>query len=102
MRGAPAGDAADHRPPGRLRWGGYAQTAGAFLAILVVWQLVGLKVPRYLLPTPLATGWELVARAPLLGQHALITLREIVLGFALATLVSVPCALAVAFNEFLP
>ena len=83
----------------RTTWAGYAQTALAFFVILVIWQLVGLRVPRYILPTPLATVHELVARAPLLGQHALITLREIVLGFLLAVVVSVPCGLAVAFSR---
>lgn len=81
------------------RWLARAQTAAAFLVILVAWQLVGLRVPRYLLPTPLATIQELVVRAPLLGQHALVTLREIALGFLLAVAVSVPCGLAVAFSR---
>jgi NitT/TauT family transport system permease protein len=71
----------------------------AFVVILLVWQLAGLQVPRYLLPTPLATLKELVLRAPLLGQHALVTLREIVLGFLLGIAVSIPCALGVAFSR---
>jgi NitT/TauT family transport system permease protein len=84
---------------GHARWLGYGQTAGAFLLILLAWQLVGLKVPRYILPTPLATVAELYTRAPLIGQHALTTLREIALGFLLAVAVSVPCGLAVAFSR---
>jgi NitT/TauT family transport system permease protein len=83
----------------RSQWLAYVQTGTAFLAIVVAWQLVGLKVPRYILPTPLATLQELYERAPLLGQHALVTLREIVLGFLLAVAVSVPCGLAVAFSR---
>jgi NitT/TauT family transport system permease protein len=78
---------------------GRGQTLAAFVAILVAWQLVGLRVPRYLLPTPLGAAAELWARAPLLGQHALVTLQEIALGFALAVAVSVPCGLAVAFSR---
>ena len=77
----------------------WAQTLAAFLAILLAWQLLGLKVPRYLLPTPVGTAAELWARAPLLGQHALVTLQEILLGFGLAVAVSVPCGLAVAFSR---
>jgi NitT/TauT family transport system permease protein len=77
----------------------HAQTAAAFLLILLVWQLVGLKVPRYILPTPLATLTELYVRAPLLAQHALTTLGEIALGFLLGVLVSVPCGMAVAFSR---
>jgi NitT/TauT family transport system permease protein len=83
----------------RVGWQGYAQTAAAFAVIVVVWQLVGLKVPRYILPTPLAALGELWARAPLLAGHALVTLQEIALGFTLAIVVSVPCGLAVAFSK---
>lgn len=77
------------------------QTASAFLAILVAWQLlvVGLRLPRYLVPTPIETIQELAARWPLLFQHSLVTLREIILGFLLAVAVSVPCGLAVAFSR---
>jgi NitT/TauT family transport system permease protein len=85
--------------PAPARWPHYAQTAAAFVAILVAWQLAGMQIPRYLLPTPLDTARELVLRAPLLGQHGLVTLREIVLGFLLAVAVSVPCGLAVAFSR---
>lgn len=81
------------------RWRAHAQTAAAFVAILVAWQLLGLKVPRYLLPTPLETARELVVRAPLLAEHAAVTLREIVLGFLLGVAVSIPCGLAVAFSR---
>lgn len=86
-------------PPGPTRWVHYGQTAVAFLAIVVVWQVAGMKIPRYLLPTPLDTARELIIRAPLLGHHALVTLREIILGFLLAVAVSVPCGLAVAFSR---
>jgi NitT/TauT family transport system permease protein len=82
-----------------MRWKGYAQTGLAFLVILVAWQLAGLKVPRYILPTPLDAFGELWTRGPLLAQHAAITLQEIALGFGLAVLVSVPCGLAVAFSR---
>lgn len=81
------------------RFKAHLQTALAFAAILVAWQLLGLEVPRYLLPTPLDTARELIARAPLLGRHALVTLQEIILGFLLGVAVSVPCGLAVAFSR---
>ena len=85
-------------PRGR-RWKPYLQTAVAFLVILIGWQLLGLKLPRYILPTPLETAGELWLRAPILGEHAAVTLREIVLGFLLGVLVSIPCGLAVAFSR---
>jgi NitT/TauT family transport system permease protein len=87
--------------PRRARWVAYGQTAVAFAAIVIVWQLLGLRIPRYLLPTPLETVRELVLRAPILAGHAWVTLREIVLGFLLGVAVSIPCALAVAFSRTL-
>jgi NitT/TauT family transport system permease protein len=87
------------RSAGRGQWIARGQTAAAFLLILLAWQLVGLKVPHYILPTPLATVVELYVRAPLLVQHALTTLGEIALGFLLGVLVSVPCGMAVAFSR---
>ncbi len=29
----------------RVRWMGYGQTAAAFVALLVAWQLLGLQIP---------------------------------------------------------
>ena len=100
--GAPrseGGEIGPGRSGRRGRWLGYGQTAAAFLLILVAWQLVGLRLPRYILPTPYATLTELWVRGPLLAQHALTTLGEIALGFLLAVLVSVPCGMAVAFSR---
>jgi putative hydroxymethylpyrimidine transport system permease protein len=54
--------------------------------LLLLWQaavwLTG--VPHYLLPAPLAVGRTLVASAPLLLDHAAITLVEILIGSASA------------------
>jgi NitT/TauT family transport system permease protein len=83
----------------RRRWKPYLQTAAAFLAIVVAWQLLGFKLPRYILPTPLETAAELWLRGPILAEHAAVTLREIVLGFLLGVVVSIPCGLAVAFSR---
>ena len=83
----------------RRRWKPYLQTAAAFLAIVIAWQLLGLRLPRYILPTPLETARELWLRAPILAEHAAVTLREIVLGFLLGVVVSIPCGLAVAFSR---
>ena len=54
--------------------------------LLLLWQaavwLTG--VPHYLLPAPLAVGGTLLASAPLLLDHAAITLVEILLGLPAA------------------
>ena len=50
--------------------------------LLVLWQAVvwATDAPPYLLPPPLAVAERLVGAAPLLAQHATITLAEILLG----------------------
>lgn len=71
-----------------------------WLALVAGWEALarGLALPAWLLPAPsaiLAMGWDW--RGELL-LNAWVTLRETVLGFALALALSVPLALAVAFT----
>ena len=59
---------------------------------LLLWALAGslLSVPAYILPSPAAIA-ERIAREPArLALHSLVTLQEVVLGFLLAVLVSIP------------
>jgi putative hydroxymethylpyrimidine transport system permease protein len=68
------------------------------IGLLLAWQaLVWLTaVPPYLLPGPAAVGRTLVASAPLLLDHAGITLAEILLGLAGGVLVGGASALLMA------
>ncbi|MBB3899239.1 ABC transporter permease [Roseococcus suduntuyensis] len=72
-----------------------------WLTLVLAWEgaVRALAVPAWLLPAPSAIGamgWEW--RAELLA-NTLVTLRETVLGFALALGLSVPLAVLVAFSR---
>jgi putative hydroxymethylpyrimidine transport system permease protein len=66
--------------------------------LLALWQTVvwATGVPPYLLPPPLAVAERLVAAAPLLAQHAAITLAEILLGLLGGVVIGGASALAMA------
>ena len=67
--------------------------------VALLWQLAVtiFPIPSYLLPSPLEIGSVMVTRFELQTTHALVTLREILLGFALAVLIGVPLAVAITF-----
>lgn len=70
--------------------------------LLVVWQLVvsvGL-VPSFLLPSPLDVAAALVADAPLLASHALVTMAEALAGLAIG--VAAGFLIACAMERFAP
>jgi ABC-type nitrate/sulfonate/bicarbonate transport system permease component len=74
-------------------------TAGvfAFGLFFVAWEAVRLlAVPDYLLPPPSLVASELVGRWPRVLDAARVTGSEILAGYALAILVSVPLALLIA------
>ncbi len=64
------------------------------LVLLALWQLlcVTLKVPTYLVPTPLDIGRTLVADGPMLFAALLVTLKITFLSFALAVVLGVIAA----------
>jgi putative hydroxymethylpyrimidine transport system permease protein len=68
------------------------------LGLLALWQaVVWLSgVPRFLLPPPWLVGQTLYAAAPLLADHAAITLVEILLGLLGGVLIGSSSALAMA------
>jgi len=67
------------------------------VAFIVVWDVLCrvLSVPAYLVPAPLAVVGSLVANGATLWNDALITLAEIVAGFALSIAVGIPIALGI-------
>jgi NitT/TauT family transport system permease protein len=81
-------------PPGVRgdRIAAVAYPLAAFTVLLLLWQF-GVRaagVPEYILPVPsefLAKLWQ---SRPLITQHTLITAHEIVLGFCMATAISIP------------
>ena len=89
---------------GLIAW--LRQRAGALLvalALLVAWEvgvrLLGIK--EYLLPPPSKIWTEFIKRSPLVMGGAWVTTQEILGGYLLAVLVSIPFALAVTYSRFM-
>ncbi|HYX91938.1 MAG TPA: ABC transporter permease, partial [Myxococcaceae bacterium] len=76
---------------------------GAYLALLGVWQLADLlfHVPRFLLPSP----WEIIRRIAerpdKLAFHLAVTLQEVLIGFLIAVVVSIPSGILIVYSRVL-
>ena len=71
---------------------GWRAPLGTIVVSIVVWQLVVVvfKIPEYLLPPPTGVVAALGEEGWYLAGHTLVTLYEILSGFALAIVVGVP------------
>jgi NitT/TauT family transport system permease protein len=72
-----------------------------FIAMVTLWS-VSIKIfsiPAYLLPAPGAVFSRMISDAPMRWSHSLITLTEIVLGFALTVVTAIPLGLAIALSR---
>ena len=69
----------------------------ASVALLWEFALTIFPIPSYLLPPPSEIASAMVNQFGLQMTHALVTLREILIGFALAVLIGVPIAIAMTF-----
>lgn len=77
-----------------------ATTPLIYLALLVLWEVSTrvLKIPTWILPAPSAIFEAAVKWAPELALNSLVTLRETVVGFLLAIVLSLPLAVLIALN----
>src|SRR5262249_5576178 len=68
------------------------------LGLLLLWQAVvsASGVPDFILPPPLEVARALIGDASLLGEHAAVTIAEILLGLACGALLGATTALAMA------
>ncbi len=68
----------------------------SFAVVVVVWEglVFILKTPEYLVPSPSAVYRAFIESFPILMNHMLVTLFEVVLGFALAFILSVAISLS--------
>ncbi len=73
-----------------------------FVLVLLVWEagVALLRVPQYVLPAPSAVVETMVARRETLLLSTLITGQEILAGYLLAVVISIPLALAIAYSRF--
>ena len=71
------------------------------VAFLLAWQLfvVFYQMPAYLLPAPTSIARVFVARLPELLHHGLVTVYEMLAGYALAVVVAVPLAIALTSSR---
>jgi NitT/TauT family transport system permease protein len=86
---------------------GWLRTRGGALAIFallfVAWEVAVhvFAVKEYLLPPPSRVWTEFWKRHEIVAGAAWVTTQEILAGYALAVVVSVPLALAVAYSRFM-
>ena len=89
--------------PGRL--GGWINrngpVLGAFAAIFALWEIAvrALHVPDYILPSLSAIIAKMMVSWQLLASSALVTLKEILLGFGLSVAIAIPLAIAVVYSR---
>jgi NitT/TauT family transport system permease protein len=72
-----------------------------FVAIVALWAaaIALFDIPPYLLPGPGGVFARLVTDAPVLWTHSLVTLTEILLGFALTVVTAIPLGLVIALSR---
>jgi NitT/TauT family transport system permease protein len=82
------------------RFVGRVATPLIYLVLLAGWELLAhlLKVPIWILPAPSAIGEAAVKWAPELARNSWVTLRETVVGFLLAIVLSLPLAILISLN----
>lgn len=74
-----------------------------FLCLLILWQILVplLRIPDYLLPTPLAIVEEFREKGGLILAQSLPTLYETVLGFLIGVVVGIGSGLGIVYSRFL-
>jgi ABC-type nitrate/sulfonate/bicarbonate transport system permease component len=90
-------------PRVRRLFGSVLAPALLILVFLAIWQFVppALGVAKYILPTPTQIGVQVVGDWSLLWPNFLVTLSEVLLGFALAFAVAMVLGFAVAHSRIL-
>jgi NitT/TauT family transport system permease protein len=71
-----------------------------FVVLVALWAaaIPIFKIPAYLLPGPGAVFSRVISDAPMLWTHSMVTLTEIVLGFALTVVTAIPLGLWIALS----
>ncbi|NQW11679.1 MAG: ABC transporter permease [Alphaproteobacteria bacterium] len=73
----------------------------SFIVLFVVWE-IGVRVfavPTYLLPPPSLVWLEFTERWLHVLKHTWVTAEEIVVGYVIAVVVSIPMAIAIAYSR---
>ena len=74
-----------------------------YLALFVGWELANrlFRIPEFLVPAPSSVARQLTEDPVRLLTHSLTTLQEVLAGFALGVVVSVPLGLLIAYSRLL-
>lgn len=74
--------------------------AGVLALVIVVWQIATtvFDIPDYLLPPPTAIAEEMVREIGTLWSHGLVTLWEVLVGFALSVVIAIPLAILIVYS----
>lgn len=102
-RGVLASATASHAAPARRLPGrliALGQTAAAFAAALLAWQLIVTvaEIRAYILPPPTAVFQALVTYQARIIRDTLITSQEILVGYAVAVVLSIPLAILITYS----
>lgn len=98
--------AAPSRGPAVRRLGAallrHRNTLLTFLLLFAAWEIAVhvFKAPRYILPAPSAVWEGFVSQPGRMLSNTWTTVQIIVVGYAIAVLVSIPLALLIAFSRF--
>jgi NitT/TauT family transport system permease protein len=87
---------------GRSRALKSVQPLGAFLVLLLLWELIVvlLDVPKWIFPAPTEMVRMGIKYAPKIWSNYLVTLKEAILGYLLAIGIGVPLSLFIAYSTF--
>jgi NitT/TauT family transport system permease protein len=98
---AVAREQARQRTSIRLALESYVYPTLTFVLLLAGWQIATVvgEIPTYLLPGPIAIVEEMINRADILWKHGLVTLGEVVAGFALSVAVGIPLAVLISYSR---
>jgi len=82
----------------------YSLSVGFIFIVLILWEVstILFKIPQYILPSPLETITAFVTKWPALSAELVYTLEEILVGFAIGTVVAFGLAMAIASSPLLP
>ena len=86
----------------RAAWSRHRNILITFVLLAAVWE-IGVRVfnaPRYILPSPAAVWEGFLSQPGRMLANTWSTVQIIVVGYAIAVLVSIPLALLIAFSRF--
>lgn len=75
----------------------------AYVLLFVVWELAGtlFHIPGFLLPSPVSIVRRVAQDPGALVFHSMVTLQEVLLGFLIAVLVSIPLGITIVYSPVL-